>query len=188
MPPPLAVFAPGAITTGSASKSFWGGLRIGWIRAPHDLVLRLLRGRSSLDLGTPVLEQLVLSELLDRRTAVMAEQRALLRERRARLTKLIATHLPDWEVEVPRGGLFLWVTLPARVSTSLASAAERERLLVTAGPRFFVDGGGERHLRLPFSRQEDDLEEAVERLARAYARTNGGRGSVSASANTTLTA
>lgn len=188
MPPPLAAFASGAITTGSASKSFWGGLRLGWIRAPHDLVLRLLQGRAALDLGTPVLEQLVLSELLDRRTTVMAEQRALLRERRARLTALIEKHLPDWRFGLPRGGLCLWVTLPARVSTSLASNAERERLLVAAGPRFFVGGGGERHLRLPFSREEDDLEEAVERLARAYTRTVGAPGRAATSANTTLTA
>ncbi|MFI2708116.1 PLP-dependent aminotransferase family protein, partial [Nocardioides sp. CER28] len=31
MPPPFATFAPETITLGSASKSFWGGLRIGWI-------------------------------------------------------------------------------------------------------------------------------------------------------------
>ena len=27
---------PDTITIGSASKSFWGGLRLGWMRAPHD--------------------------------------------------------------------------------------------------------------------------------------------------------
>jgi DNA-binding transcriptional MocR family regulator len=36
-PPPFASFAPGAITLGSASKAFWGGLRVGWIRAPRAL-------------------------------------------------------------------------------------------------------------------------------------------------------
>ena len=32
---PFAAYAPDAITIGSASKTFWGGLRLGWIRAPH---------------------------------------------------------------------------------------------------------------------------------------------------------
>ena len=41
MPRPFAAFAPDTITLGSSSKSFWGGLRLGWIRAPHDQVDRL---------------------------------------------------------------------------------------------------------------------------------------------------
>ena len=36
MPRPFAAYAPDTITLGSASKSFWGGLRLGWVRAPHD--------------------------------------------------------------------------------------------------------------------------------------------------------
>ena len=35
MPPPFASYDPdGVITVGSVSKSFWGGLRIGWMRVP----------------------------------------------------------------------------------------------------------------------------------------------------------
>ena len=35
MPAPFAAFSPDTITIGSASKSFWGGLRLGWIRCPR---------------------------------------------------------------------------------------------------------------------------------------------------------
>ncbi|WP_292673746.1 PLP-dependent aminotransferase family protein, partial [Nocardioides sp.] len=41
MPRPFAAHCSGAVTIGSASKAFWGGLRLGWVRAPHDLVDRL---------------------------------------------------------------------------------------------------------------------------------------------------
>ena len=34
MPRPFAAYAPDTVTLGSTSKSFWGGLRIGWVRAP----------------------------------------------------------------------------------------------------------------------------------------------------------
>ncbi|STD18158.1 protein YisV [Enterobacter asburiae] len=39
-PPPLAAFNPQAtvITLGSAGKSFWGGLRLGWIRASSRII------------------------------------------------------------------------------------------------------------------------------------------------------
>ena len=64
MPRPFAAFARDAITIGSASKSFWGGLRLGWIRAGHADMERLTHARVGLDLGAPVLEQLVLARLL----------------------------------------------------------------------------------------------------------------------------
>ena len=64
MPRPFACHATDAITIGSASKSFWGGLRLGWIRAPHGQMDRLTHARVGLDLGAPVMEQLVLARLL----------------------------------------------------------------------------------------------------------------------------
>ena len=67
MPAPFAAFAPDAITIGSASKTFWGGLRLGWIRAPRERMDELTRARVGLDLGAPVMEQLVLARLLDGR-------------------------------------------------------------------------------------------------------------------------
>ena len=35
MPAPMAAHVTDCISIGSASKAFWGGLRVGWIRAPH---------------------------------------------------------------------------------------------------------------------------------------------------------
>ena len=74
---------------GSASKAFWGGLRIGWIRAPHGRMERLIRARLSLDLGAPVLEQLVLRPAARRR-----RRRSLDRHRATscatRATRLVA--------------------------------------------------------------------------------------------------
>ena len=46
MPPPFAVGSQDTITIGSASKTFWGGLRIGWIRAPRSLVRPLVESRA----------------------------------------------------------------------------------------------------------------------------------------------
>ena len=40
MPRPFATYAPGTISIGSASKAFWGGLRLGWIRASDEQIVR----------------------------------------------------------------------------------------------------------------------------------------------------
>ena len=48
-PPPLAAFNPEAavITLGSAGKSFWGGLRLGWIRASSRTIATLAQTRDT---------------------------------------------------------------------------------------------------------------------------------------------
>ena len=57
-------YLPDAVSVGSLSKPFWGGLRIGWIRVPADRMDAFFQARLSLDLGAPLLEQLVATDLL----------------------------------------------------------------------------------------------------------------------------
>jgi DNA-binding transcriptional MocR family regulator len=168
MPPPFALFDPaGVITVGSASKSFWGGLRIGWIRAPEALVARILDARASMDLGAPVLEQLVACRLL--RLGLLAERRTGLALRRDALASAVRSLLPSWRFELPGGGLSLWCELPEPVGSSLVGVAQRNGVLVVAGSRFSPDGGLESFLRLPYTLDPDTLRDAVRRLADSYA-------------------
>jgi DNA-binding transcriptional MocR family regulator len=167
--PPFATHGSEAITIGSASKAYWGGLRIGWIRAPRDLVRPLIEQRAILDLASPVFEQLVLAEVLDDPAPLLAGQRLRLIDQRDRLLADLTDRFPDWRVAAPPGGLVLWAELPTESSTRLAMAAERHGLLITPGPRFFVGGGGERYVRLPYTQTPAVATEAVDRLAAAWA-------------------
>ena len=63
-PAPFATHSDTAITLGSAAKAWWGGLRVGWVRSPLADAAAIVEARHSLDLGTSVLEQLVVVELL----------------------------------------------------------------------------------------------------------------------------
>lgn len=171
IPPPVAAFDPSrsVITLGSASKTFWGGLRIGWIRAEPELLARLVAARTGLDLGTPVLEQLMVTRLLEQLDDVLDQRRTALRERRDALEEALARHLPAWRFRRPHGGLVLWAALDAPVSTAVAVAAAGHGLQLAAGPRFGADGLFERFLRLPYTLAPDDLEDAVARLAEVRA-------------------
>ena len=168
MPLPFAAHSPAAITIGSASKSYWGGLRLGWLRAPHEHVERLVDARLGLDLGSPVLEQLVLGRLLAQREAVVGEHRARLREQRDALVAALRRTLPTWSFHVPSGGLALWCQLPRSMATDLAVEAERHGVIVAPGPVFAAEGGLDRFVRIPWTRPADELEEAVRRLAVAW--------------------
>ncbi len=156
------------MTIGSASKAYWGGLRIGWIRAPRELVRPLVEQRAILDVASPVFEQLVLADILTDPEPLLAEQRLRLLGQRDRLIADLAERLPDWRVPTPPGGLVLWAELPTESSTRLAMAAERHGVLITPGPRFFLGGGGERHLRLPYTQPADVAVRAVDRLVAAW--------------------
>lgn len=169
MPAPFASFDPlGVITVGSVSKSFWGGLRIGWLRVPETLVARILDARASMDLGAPVLEQLVVTRLLRDRDAILRERRAGIAERRDALATAVRAELPDWRFDLPSGGLSLWCELPEPVGSSLVGVAQRTGVLLVAGSRFSPEGGLERFVRLPYTLEPDALRDAAGRIAAAY--------------------
>ena len=116
MPRPFAAHATDTITLGSTSKGFWGGLRVGWIRAPLALMEQLTRVRVTLDLGVPVMEQLAVVRLLEDPEQVMVEHRARLREQRDALVAGIRAALPGWRFRVPAGGSRCGASCPARAA------------------------------------------------------------------------
>lgn len=176
-PHPAAAFGGAdsahVLTIGSASKIFWGGLRVGWIRAPAPVVRRLAAARAALDLGGPVLEQLVVTRLLAEIDAVVADRQTELRAAREHLLRRLATAFPSWRPSRPIGGLSLWIDLGAPVSSRLTMAARRHDVLLAAGPRFGLDGAFERYLRLPYTLRRDRADLALDRLATAWGALEG---------------
>jgi DNA-binding transcriptional MocR family regulator len=172
MPRPFAAYAPDAITVGSVSKSFWGGLRVGWVRAPLDKMERLTNARVTLDLGVPVMEQLATVRLLEDPRATLDQHRARLREQRDALVVAVRAALPDWSFRVPAGGLSLWCELPGPgrgLGIAVADEAERNGVIVAPGPVFAPDGGLDRFVRIPYTRRIEELEQAVAAIAEAWA-------------------
>ncbi|ETA66563.1 MocR-like transcription factor YczR [Haloechinothrix halophila] len=180
-PPPLAAFTGDgvggnwAISVGSAAKTYWGGLRIGWIRASRQFLAGLVSSRSALDLGSPMLEQLVLARLMAL-DDVLPARRAQVAGMRDTLVDAVRTHFPQWTFEQPDGGLSLWCRLDEPIGTRLAVAALNHGVRVAPGSRFSVHGGLEQWLRLPYALPDDRLAEAVARLGSAAGSVRGGGG------------
>jgi DNA-binding transcriptional MocR family regulator len=91
--------------------------------------------------------------------------------RRDALVRAISRDLPAVSiVQVPAGGMHLWARLPDGLDdVSVAEAAERAGVLVSAGRPFFAAEPPAPHLRLAFggAAHPGELEEAVARLALA---------------------
>jgi DNA-binding transcriptional MocR family regulator len=171
LPSPVAAYDRSklVITVGSLSKPFWGGLRIGWVRAPVDVVRRLAVVRAASDMASPVLEQLIGARLLELADEVLPARRAQFARQRDALAAALRREMPEWRFAVPSGGLALWVELDGPVSTALTVIAGQHGIRLAAGPRFGPDGTLDHYLRLPFTQPAELLEAAVTGLAAARA-------------------
>lgn len=177
-PPPFGAGGrPGAVVhVGSASKAFWGGLRVGWVRAERSLVRRLIAARIAEDLGGPPLEQLAAAHLLDRAAEIVPGRRIEMAARCRVLQATLAEELPDWQVPEPQAGLFLWCRLPGPTGTAVSQAARDAGITLPTGSRFGVDGGFGSRVRLTFSAPADQLRTATRRLAEAVRAADGSGG------------
>lgn len=171
---PFAVTSSDAHTLGSAGKTWWGGLRVGWVRAPRGAAEAVIEARHSLDLGTAILEQLVVTELLRQGDSLLDERRREARARRDALVGSLRQHLPDWRVDVPSGGLNLWCELPEARGDELARVAEAHGIRIARGGQFGAEGGFSRWVRVPFCVAPDEADEVGRRLASAWQAAQGG--------------
>jgi DNA-binding transcriptional MocR family regulator len=172
-PPSLAGLCRRAtvVSVETTSKVAWGGLRIGWLRAPAGVVERSVRQRTSGDLGCSVPAQLLALQLLEHYEGLIATRRTALAASAARLGDLLAEALPGCSFVPPAGGLSLWVRLPGGAdAAAFASRALRHGVSVAPGT-FASPGGGHDHLRLCHDRPDEELVEGAARLAAAWADT-----------------
>ncbi|MFE5776043.1 PLP-dependent aminotransferase family protein [Brachybacterium sp. NPDC056505] len=160
------------VTVGSASKTLWNGLRIGWIRADAQTIETIARRRTGVDLGAPVLEQRIAARLLPVLSAdgvtVHAER---LSDSWEQVRAALEEHAPHWSAIAPDGGLSVWCTGLRRPSSALVEEAGARGVLLTPGALFApggADGTGGRPaqgwpgaLRLPISASPQDLVAAI---------------------------
>jgi 2-aminoadipate transaminase len=157
------------IYLGTFSKILSPGIRLGWTVAPAPVLDKMNLGKQGSDLCCSSLSQLFVSAFVTQEPwqDYVATQCDLYRRRRDTMLDALAEHLPreaTWTR--PRGGLFIWATLPEYLDTSdlLALALEHDVAFVP-GRAAFLDGRGGHALRLNFSGVgEDAIREGVRRI------------------------
>lgn len=173
--PGFTASEPGTVVRiGSLGKTVWGGLRLGWVRADGDLIRRLVAARPAHDLGTPEFEQAIATRLLSQFDDIVVQRSELLRSGRDALVNALRERLPAWDLPDVRGGVSLWIELGAPLSSALVIEARARGVLLGAGPRFSVEGGHERHLRVPFTAPPEETLRAADLLADAWSSVRAG--------------
>jgi 2-aminoadipate transaminase len=156
------------------SKTLAPGLRLGWVVAPQEVILRMVQAKQATDLHTSTFVQMVACEALERGVVERNVQRVrdVYRRRRDLMLHSLERAFPDPTMGVrwtrPQGGLFLWIELPAGIdSANVLLAAVQQKVAFVPGRSFHPDGGGANTLRLNFSNAtEAQIVEGIARLGR----------------------
>ena len=154
------------------SKTLAPGFRVGWMAAPASLIERFDTAKQSTDLTSGILDQRIVYEAVRRGVVdrLAPRLRALYREKRDVMEQALRESLSGrltWAS--PKGGFFVWATLPpGQTDTELLDRALEHGVVYVTGSAFFVDGSGHDTIRLSFSAPSPDrIVEGVSRLATA---------------------
>ena len=172
--PRLVDLAPErVIYAGTFSKIVVPGFRTAWLVAPADALLPIGRAKQAADLHTSTYTQMIAYEVLSSGflDAQVGRVREYYKKQRDLMLAALDAHFPDdltWTR--PKGGMFLWVTLPDGVdATELAYEAVEQNVAYVPGEAFFADGTGKNTLRLSYSvATPEQIEAGMERLGQVF--------------------
>ncbi|MER7859613.1 PLP-dependent aminotransferase family protein [Amycolatopsis japonica] len=159
------------IYLGTFSKVISPGMRLGWFRAPSDLLRRVTILKQATDLHTSTIDQAAAAEYLAAADLDAHVRRlcATYRVRRdAMMAELPAITPPGTTWTDPDGGMFVWVTLPGGADTDrLLPEALRHDVAYVPGSAFQVGEPDRSALRLSFaSHGPETIAEGLRRLGK----------------------
>ena len=173
--PTLKSMDTGGIVTymGSFSKVLSPGLRLGWLIAAPALLEKYASAKECTDLQAGTLSQMVADAYLEDNDldANIRRISALYKKRRDLMLSCLAEGLPAGaSCTHPRGGLFLWVTLPERIdTTALMPVMTARKVAYLPGVSFFADRDVRCCLRMNYSNAtEDRMVRGVETMCRIF--------------------
>lgn len=154
---------------GTFSKIISPGLRVGWLIAPRPIREKIIFAKQAADLCSSSLTQRVVEEYF-RETDVKTHLKKLIAiyiKRRDMMLNACEEFFPKgvkWTT--PKGGFFVWVTLPDYIdTTNMLAKAIQEKVAYVPGKAFYADGTGRNCMRLNYSfMKERDVREGIRRL------------------------
>lgn len=168
-----------AVLIGTFSKTVSPGVRLGWMVAAPEIMEKLVTAKQAADLHSNELTQRIVYRYLsdcDVNAHIQRIREAYRRQRDLMVGAVKSLFPPEVKCTEPEGGMFLWVTLPRRVSAlAFFEKALEQKVTFVPGAAFFApEGAGddrENSLRLNFSNcDEAMIDEGTRRLAAVYTR------------------
>ncbi|MBP5475767.1 MAG: PLP-dependent aminotransferase family protein [Methanomicrobium sp.] len=161
------------VMTGSFSKIVAPGMRMGWVCAPEEIIDKVATAKQASDLHSNYLSQRIISQYLADNDidAKIANICAVYKERCDLMVKLMDELFPPTiKHTYPKGGMFVWLTLPKGMSSmKLFELAMEQNLAVLPGNPFYFDGGGDNTARINFSNASpENIQKGIGILAKIF--------------------
>jgi 2-aminoadipate transaminase len=143
-----------------------------WICASQEIMEKLLVAKQASDLHSSCFVQRIVHRYLiendmDGHIAMIKQMYG--KQRDAMVQAMEDLFPGNVQFTRPEGGMFLWVTLPEKLSSmKLFDMAIKEKVAFVPGQAFFVDGGGANTMRLNYSNSDEEkIVEGIGRMAKA---------------------
>lgn len=148
------------LCTGSFSKIFCSGFRIGWIAGDKDIIRKYVLVKQGTDLQCNTIAQMTIAEYLkrydiDKHISKIVE---VYRKRRDIAMGCIERHFPDnIRYTYPQGGLFTWIELPKEISArEILQKCLEQKIAFVPGGSFYPVVHKENAFRLNYSNMAED--------------------------------
>jgi DNA-binding transcriptional MocR family regulator len=163
---------------GTFAKILGPGMRIGWILAPHQIIEKCALAKQSLDACTSTFTQVLAHAYISqgKLPAYVEEVRPIYARRAKLMLDALDAHMPEGVVwTTPRGGFYVWVTLPEEIDSSDVFDACLERgAAFVIGSAFDPQGTRNNTIRLAFSHPaEERIAEGTRIICEAVAEVMG---------------
>lgn len=161
--------AGNVLCTGSFSKIFCPGFRIGWMAGDKEIIRKYVLVKQGTDLQCNTIAQMTIAEYLkrydiDKHIAKIIE---VYRKRRDIAMKCMERYFPDTvNFTHPEGGLFTWIELPEGIpAREILEKCLEKKIAFVLGGSFFPNGNRENTLRINYSNMpEDRIEKGLQIL------------------------
>ncbi|NTW49689.1 MAG: PLP-dependent aminotransferase family protein, partial [Chlorobiales bacterium] len=164
--------------TGTFSKILGPGLRLGWMLVPEEIYVKCELIKQSTDACSPSFTQVIADEFV--RSGMIYSYIAMVREeykKRARaMTDALKANLPGYvKWQEPRGGFYIWLTLPEGVDTTeILKLAISGGTVFVSGKTFDPDGKRNNSLRISYcNTSKEQIEKGIPILAGAIRQVCG---------------
>jgi len=171
-PPLISLNSERVLSLYTFSKILLPGFRLGWMAGPKDLIQKAIMAKQAVDLCAPPFNQAIFAELLKRGLLEKQIEKIIVayKEKRDYMLDRLETYMSGIEGikwTKPKGGLFLWITLPEHLdSTEMFMTAVEKKVAYVVGSAFDPEGADRRTMRLNFSfATMEEIDKGIQRLA-----------------------